>query len=131
MQTPWGIAQIIEEVAEGILGVSTASHGGIILDETRTAAMPDYMKSSTFTRTPSAYEEDCDWCMPALVFESEFREFYARTKHPDVEFIFEAAKKTLRHCHPAAYEKYYGITLLPGESQARDRDIFLTENANK
>jgi hypothetical protein len=131
MQTPWGIAQTIEEIAKGIINVSTASHDGIILTETRIAAMPDYMKNSTFTRNPSAYEEDCDWCMPVLVFEKEFREYYARTRRSNIEFIFDTAKATLRNNQPAAYEKYYGVTLLPGESHARDREAFLAENANK
>jgi hypothetical protein len=47
MNTPWGFAQHTERVADGIDIVSTASHGGIMLDPSRIAAMPAYMSNAS------------------------------------------------------------------------------------
>ena len=72
--TPWGPPQTVEVIAHGIFSVSTASHGGFYLDPDRNAEVPDYFKASTFNRLGDSgwYEEDCDWCIPALVFPDEF-----------------------------------------------------------
>jgi hypothetical protein len=128
MQTPWGLAQTIKTVAPGIQLVTTSSHGGYLLDPARSAAMPAYMAGKKFTEGRSAYEEDCDWCMPALVFEPEFRAFLTKTGSPDVETVFKSAKETLRHWLPDAYEIFYGVTLQPGESRERDQQKFNIDN---
>jgi hypothetical protein len=127
MDTPWGRAEEVVEIASGILSVITPSHGGIILDATRTAAMPIYMSNNTFTKNPSTYEEDCDWAMPALVFETEFTNYWSN-QHMDVASLLRDAKLTLCHCHPEAYEQFYGTTLMPGQSSKRDRQTFLEKH---
>ena len=118
--TPWGVAQHIEHVADGIDIVSTASHGGIMLDPSRVAAMPAYMSNASHAG-PSAYEEDCDWCMPVLIFENEFRAYYTRTKRPDIGAVFTSAKASLRNWRPAIYEQFYGVALKPEESYSNSR----------
>jgi hypothetical protein len=35
--------------------------------------MPEYMKSTPYSRG-GWFEEDVDWCLPVVVFETEFRE---------------------------------------------------------
>jgi hypothetical protein len=129
MHTPWGRAQHTETVAQGISVVSTAGHGGILLDSARTAAMPAYMRSASFAG-PSAYEEDCDWCMPALVFEGEFRAFYERQRGSNIGAIFTRAKDMLRNCLPEVFEAFYSVTLQPGESSKRDEQQFYERNKN-
>lgn len=58
MHTPWGPPQDIEELAEGVLRVSTAGHGGLVLTHERwnelPAAVRDTMLNATFA------EEDCE-----------------------------------------------------------------------
>ena len=58
MHTPWGPPQDIEELAEGVLRVSTAGHGGLVLTQERwnelPAAVRDTMMNATFA------EEDCE-----------------------------------------------------------------------
>jgi hypothetical protein len=125
--TPWGAAQHIEHVADGIDIVSTASHGGILLDPSRVAAMPAYMSNASHAG-PSAYEEDHDWCMPVLIFENEFRTYYARTKRPDIAAVLSSAKAALRNWRPAVYEQFYGVALKPGESYTRAKEQFYEEN---
>ncbi len=72
--SPWGPPQTVEVIARGIYLVETASHGGFYLDPTRNAEVPDYFKAASFNRQGERgwYEEDCDWCIPALVFPDEF-----------------------------------------------------------
>ncbi|MGO9233739.1 MAG: DUF7007 domain-containing protein [Methylocella sp.] len=127
--TPWGAAQHIEHVADGIDIVSTASHGGIMLDPNRVAAMPAYMSNASHAG-PSAYEEDHDWCMPVLIFENEVRTYYTKTKHPDIAAVFTSAKASLRNWRPAVYEQFYGVALKPEESYTGAKKQFYEENKN-
>lgn len=128
MDTPWGKPQTIGLVAEGIFSVTTASHGGIMLSPDRAAAIPDYLRTKKFGTDDTAYEEDCDWCIPVLIFETEFRAYYARTGTGDGDKILETARVTLRHCHPDAYETYFGVALKPGESYRRDVQQFYADH---
>jgi len=129
MHTPWGEAQTIDIIAERIFEVTTASHGGIMLDEKRRAAMLAYMRNASFAG-PSAYEEDCDWCMPALVFEKEFRAFYKHKNIKEIDGIFTLVKNTLRLWHPDVCEAFFGVILKPGESAKRDKQQFNRGNTN-
>ena len=58
MHTPWGPPQDIEELAEGVWRVSTASHGGLMLSRERWAELPAEVRDSMFTATFA--EEDCE-----------------------------------------------------------------------
>jgi hypothetical protein len=122
MRTPWGAADYVTEILEGVHNVSTPSHGGIKLSRERNAAIPDYMR-----KAGGWYEEDCDWCIPFVAFEAEIR---ARGD----EYPLKALDKgqhtdTLKNWHPDAYEKFYSITLQPGESYKRDQKLFELANA--
>ena len=58
MHTPWGSPQDIEEVAEGVLRVSTAGHGGLRLSRERWAEIPAAVRDTMLT--PTFAEEDCE-----------------------------------------------------------------------
>ena len=58
MHTPWGPPQDIEELAEGVWRVSTASHGGLWLSRERWNALPACVRGALFTATFA--EEDCE-----------------------------------------------------------------------
>ena len=58
MHTPWGYPQDIEDLAEGIWRVSTASHGGLKLSRERWEELPDLVRDSFLT--PTYAEEDCE-----------------------------------------------------------------------
>ena len=53
--SPWGSVQHSDELAEGIVQVHTASHGGIKLSDERLAQMPTDQRTSD-----GWYEEDCE-----------------------------------------------------------------------
>ena len=46
MHTPWGWAQDIEELAEGVWRVSTAGHGGLKLSRERWYSLPDVVRDT-------------------------------------------------------------------------------------
>ena len=58
MHTPWGPPQDIEELAEGVWRVSTASHGGLKLSRERWNLLPGCVRDAMFNATFA--EEDCE-----------------------------------------------------------------------
>lgn len=54
----WGKPQQITTLAEGVVSVSTAGHGGIVLSKERNALVPADIRMED-----GAYEEDCDWAI--------------------------------------------------------------------
>lgn len=117
MNTPWGVADHIEEIIEGIQSVSTAGHGGIKLDASRNRRMPPYM------RKPGGwYEEDCDWCLPFVVFEAEILaggDEWSRRQIGQGAHI-----ATMKDWYPDEYERYFGVELEPGGSSKKDERLF-------
>lgn len=71
MYTPWGDSQFVETIAEGIMRVSTASHGGFVLSPERLKAMPERFKLNRYG-TGRFFEEDCEWALVVLAFPEEF-----------------------------------------------------------
>ena len=72
MYTPWGTAQQIDTIAEGITWVSTASHGGFIITAERRAAMPRSLREFATFAGGNAYEEDCDAAIVIAAFPQHF-----------------------------------------------------------
>ena len=62
-RTPWGEAQHVTHIQEGVWFASTASHGGIKLDRKRNAKIPAVARIEG-----GWYEEDCAAVIPAHVF---------------------------------------------------------------
>jgi len=95
--TPWGAADHVRTVADGIVDVQTPGHGGYWLSAARLevlrAKFPEL--SDSFAGFPW-FEEDCDWAYVALAFPEHFD-----AKHLD------AAGKTLEWIKARAIEKQY------------------------
>jgi hypothetical protein len=76
MRTPWGQSQTQHKVADGITEVTTAGHGGTIVSEDRQKVIqamfpkvvPFAHRGTGFGGGQGYYEEDCDWCIPVLVW---------------------------------------------------------------
>ena len=68
--SPWGEIQTAEPVLPGITRVTTATHGGLLVDDFTLKLMPECMR-----RNWGWYEEDCEWAFVYAVFEKELREF--------------------------------------------------------
>ena len=115
--TPWGTADYREKLAPGITFYGTPGHGGYKLSKGRNERMPDYMKDDHNTRA-GWYEEDCEWAKVVTVFWQDF---------PPT--LRAQAKGSLKGWFPDAYERFYGVTLMPGESYKRDQQLF--EQAHK
>lgn len=71
--TLWGPAQTVKELVPGIWVVSTASHGGVFVEPEKWESMPEYMRRTPYSQG-GYFEEDCDWCLPFVVFEVELRQ---------------------------------------------------------
>lgn len=118
MNTPWGALQGQTTVAKGIVSVWTGSHGGYRLSPEREAQIPEYMRKDGW------YEEDCNWVIPCLVFQDEFRKYYDRENGVGSgDRALEEAPDVLKHWMPEMYEKFFNVVLLPGESMMRDEFI--------
>lgn len=68
----WGEVQHREEIAEGVVWVSSASHGGIVLSSDRYWSMDEeYLfasKRMMFGAEDGCFEEDLNWCIPVVAF---------------------------------------------------------------
>ena len=111
--TPWGKPQSCEEYGGGVFFYSTASHGGYKV--TKQKAMPEALRNET-----GWYEEDCEWARVALGLPELFTTYEKKV-----------AEWTLRAYEPNVWEAFYGRTLLPGESRARDDERFLEANKDR
>lgn len=123
--TPWGSAQNVTSITRGIRSVSTAGHGGILVSPTKNAMIPEYMRESS-----GAYEEDCEWAIPAVVFEKEWREWANTTSWTTGDIQMECAWSTLKNWNPNAYQKFTGKTLEIGESYVNDERILKEQVRN-
>ena len=68
--SPWGEIQHRTTLAEGIVAVSTAGHGGIWLSPERRLQLPKGARqiASTYCQKPAWWEEDCEAMVPLYVF---------------------------------------------------------------
>lgn len=122
MQTPWGKAQTVTVLCDGIGFASTASHGGVKLDRKHNAEVPEYMRSAG-----GWYEEDCQWAIPFVVFEFELLLFGSAATRKTIQD--KGHIDTFRSWNPDAYEKFFNVMLKPGESFIRDEKLFYAEHA--
>jgi len=108
MHTPWGKSDYSKTYGEGVTFYGTPSHGGFRVLAAQQALMPEILRNDD-----GWYEEDCDWAKVAIAF-------------PDLFTAEDAvnARETLRNWFPAIYEQHFGVTLKPGESYVRDKELF-------
>ena len=71
--TPWGAADSVDVIAEGITRVGTPSHGGIHLSQARLDSIPEWGRKghSGFT-PPEWFEEDAEVVYVWLAFPELF-----------------------------------------------------------
>jgi hypothetical protein len=112
--TPWGMAQLSRQFADGIVLHSTASHGGFHLAENANATIHALYRNDT-----EFYEEDCEWAKVAHAFPHLFTTYERRL-----------ADRTLRDYFPDAYERVMGVILNCGQSHMRDRQEFESVHRN-
>jgi hypothetical protein len=112
--TPWGMAQVSRQFADGIILHSTASHGGFHLAEKANSAV-----HPLFRNDDGFYEEDCEWAKVAHAFPQLFTVYKRRL-----------ADRTLRDYFPDACERVMGITLTGSQSHMRDRQQFESVHRN-
>lgn len=123
MNTPWGVADSVDEVIDGIMSVETSSHGGYKLDAARNRRMPEYM------RKPGGwYEEDCDWCLPFVAFEAEM--LAGGNEHTKKVIRDGCHIHAMKNWHPDAYERYFGRQIPEGESTLKDERLFYERHAS-
>jgi hypothetical protein len=74
--TPWGFADAIDEVGEGIFFASTPSHGGYFVPTSKLSAIPEahQARALQWSRSRNWYEEDCEWASVATAFPHLFNE---------------------------------------------------------
>ncbi len=68
METIWGEIQTSTRLADGVVDVTTASHGGIIVDK-RVAnkfLSKEAKQMATYDNGHYYFEEDCDWAIFAF-----------------------------------------------------------------
>lgn len=124
MRTPWGTAQNVFHLAEGVIEVETASHGGIKLDRKRNARMPE-----AFRRSGGWYEEDCEYALVLVSLPEALNAMAFRLKKTPTD-LREVAWETVRNWFPDEYEQVTGETLREGDSHERDRALFHERHRN-
>ncbi len=74
--TPWGHADAIDEVGEGIYFASTPSHGGYFVPTAKLSAIPEAHQARALKWSGSRnwYEEDCEWASVVTAFPHLFNE---------------------------------------------------------
>lgn len=73
MSTPWGSAQHVTKIADGIEFVSTAGHGGFCLSNERQQVLAQrFPKFKPFTGNRMWLEEDCDALLVYVLFPEYF-----------------------------------------------------------
>jgi hypothetical protein len=101
LSTPWGDAQTIKTLAPGILLVSTASHGGLMLDSAALLDLPEHLRNAGETYGDwRCFEEDCA-C--GLVYEARI-DLYRENKRQQLA----SWEKTLGEPNPPAWAAQEG-----------------------
>ena len=72
IETPWGPAQTVKPIAEGLDWVSTAGHGGIRLSPARWLELQIAFPHFRGYAGPGWLEEDLDWALAAILWPQHF-----------------------------------------------------------
>lgn len=74
MRTPWGVADSVVELTNGIRRVSTPSHGGYWVPAKLLPQIPTEYRAyaSKWSGSDQWYEEDCAWACVAVTFPDVF-----------------------------------------------------------
>ena len=71
LSTPWGDADNVTDMGNGILSVSTPSHGGLMIPKDMAKHIPQAVRSSFMNKDKKAVwaEEDCEMTIAAFLFD--------------------------------------------------------------
>ncbi len=100
INTPWGIADRAEVLADGIISYGTPSHGGIRLSLARQASIPDGTKN--WLGGKEWWEEDCDWAVPYVLFADDITAHGTAYKH---ESNLQMARAIVERHYPELHGK--------------------------
>lgn len=114
VRSPWGKVQQTSVYADGIVFVSTASHGGFKLSRSRQAQMPEALRIQG-----GWYEEDCEAALVVVGFPQHFK--------PEQ---VENAIKEVKNWFPDKYEGWTGTVLPVEESYTKRNRKFEADNAD-
>jgi hypothetical protein len=121
MLTPWGNAQNIETISRGLEFVDTPGHGSVRVSHELNKKIPFWIKEETYCKLgiDGWYEEDCDWCIPVIIFYKEFAtwakkegsEAYIASAHQRFKDLFlpDLRKKKVRVKELADFCEKYGV----------------------
>jgi hypothetical protein len=95
MQTPWGVAQMRQQLDEGVFLVQTEEHGGLLIDadKARTLLSEKARKIGQLWNEFFAFEQDYDM----MVVFYEHPEFYPWVEE---ELTLKFAEDSLHRYHP-------------------------------
>lgn len=112
-RTPWGTADHVDHVADGIAVAGTPGHGGIKLSPERNAEIPAALRNKS-----GWYEEDCESNIVGMYHPEAFPHY----KGGDQEAIREACESSVKNWFPDQYTKATGHEVKVEESSVlRDR----------
>lgn len=117
-RSPWGTVQYGRVLADGIVRVGTAGHGGVRISPQRLTQMPPALRLGR----QQWFEEDCEASLVDWAFHDDLGLSAEQTAY---------AERVVRDYFPEQWEAYTGRTLAPGESCCRDAEVFATTNADK
>ena len=104
--SPWDTIQHCEQIAQGIVNVSTASHAGLWISDTRRQWMPASLARIETWAGGNWYEEDCDWAIVVMAFPHHFtaetcKYAMAMAKHheldPQAQFLAACRRRAAEH----------------------------------
>ncbi len=113
--SPWGRVHGRTELAPGIVNVTTASHGGFLLEPETNARVPACLRNAG-----GAYEEDTEWSKVAFTFPHLFTRF----ERAD-------ARKLLIGSYPDEYQSLTGETVATADSAVLRLRAFYAENGHR
>lgn len=113
--SPWGVVETRTTYAPGIVSVTTAEHGGFLLDQDANAGVPEPLRNAN-----GVYEEDSEWAKVAFAY-------------PDLFTAYERAiaRRILRNDEPDAYTALTGEVIPLEESHTLRERAFYAENAQR
>lgn len=117
MPTPWGPVQHGERIAEGLLWVHTAGHGGLMvgLDFARQHLSEAAQRRGQPSGTWLAYEEDCAWAIAAIELEAYWPLLFHHQLETNPEFTPKETCLRSLSLWNADYLIERGLTPLPEE----------------
>jgi len=118
MKTPWGKADDVKQVAEGLYFVSTPSHGGFKLTPALNAKIPAKVRAEG-----GWYEEDLAYFWVIVTFPE-------LVEQGVVKCTLDQAHQVLRDWFPDEYEEVFNLSVSPVQSHKRRKQVFTQEHTN-